>query len=51
MFTLNELGTSAELARTMVTTNLIESPNSVVRRAGKPTRLMQYHYFDSTHPK
>ncbi len=32
MRALNELGINAELARTMVTTNLIESPNSVVRR-------------------
>ena len=29
MFTRNELGISAELARTMVTANLIENPNSV----------------------
>ncbi len=32
MFTLNELGINAELARTMVTTNLIECPNSVGAR-------------------
>lgn len=32
MFTLKELGINAGLARTMVTTNLIESPNSVMRR-------------------
>ena len=29
MFTRNELGIGAELARTMVTTNLIENPNAV----------------------
>lgn len=32
MFTITELGITGELARTLATTNLIESPNSVVRR-------------------
>jgi transposase-like protein len=32
MFTINELGLQGELARCLATTNIIESPNSVVRR-------------------
>ena len=32
MFTINDLGISGELARCLATTNVIESPNSVVRR-------------------
>lgn len=32
MFTLTELGIKGELARCLATTNIIESPNSVVRR-------------------
>ena len=32
MFTVTELGITGELARCLVTTNVIESPNSVVRR-------------------
>ena len=32
MFTITELGITAELARCLATTNVIESPNSVVRR-------------------
>ena len=32
MFTITELGISGELARSLSTTNVIESPNSVVRR-------------------
>lgn len=32
MFTITELGITGELARCLATTNLIESPNSVVRR-------------------
>jgi putative transposase len=32
MFTITELGISGELARCLATTNVIESPNSVVRR-------------------
>lgn len=34
MFTITELGISGELARSLSTTNVIESPNSVVRRVG-----------------
>ena len=32
MFTISELGMKGELARCLATTNIIESPNSVVRR-------------------
>ena len=32
LFTINRLGVSGELARCLATTNVIESPNSVVRR-------------------
>ena len=32
MFTITELGLTGELARCLATTNVIESPNSVVRR-------------------
>lgn len=32
MFTITELGVTGELARCLATTNIIESPNSVVRR-------------------
>lgn len=32
MFTITDLGVTGELARCLATTNVIESPNSVVRR-------------------
>ena len=32
MFTITQLGITGELARCLATTNVIESPNSVVRR-------------------
>jgi transposase-like protein len=32
LFTINRLGVTGELARCLATTNVIESPNSVVRR-------------------
>ena len=32
MFTITELGITGELARCLATTNVIESPNSAVRR-------------------
>lgn len=32
MFTITDLGITGELARCLATTNVIESPNSVVRR-------------------
>ena len=32
MFTITELGNTGELARCLATTNVIESPNSIVRR-------------------
>ena len=35
LFTINRLGVSGELARCLATTNVIESPNSVVRRVGR----------------
>ena len=39
LFTINRLGVTAELARCLATTNVIESPNSVVRRvSGRVTR-------------
>ncbi len=39
LFTINRLGVTGELARCLATTNVIESPNSVVRRvSGRVTR-------------
>lgn len=39
LFTINRLGVTGELARCLATTNIIESPNSVVRRvSGRVTR-------------
>lgn len=39
LFTINRLGVVGELARCLATTNIIESPNSVVRRvSGRVTR-------------
>ena len=39
LFTINRLGVAGELARCLATTNIIESPNSVVRRvSGRVTR-------------
>jgi putative transposase len=39
LFTINRLGITGELARCLATTNIIESPNSVVRRvSGRVTR-------------
>ena len=35
MFTISELGITGELARCLATTNVIESPNSVVRRVSR----------------
>lgn len=35
MFTITELGITGELARSLATTNVIESPNSVVRRVSQ----------------
>ena len=35
MFTITELGITGELARCLATTNVIESPNSVVRRVSR----------------
>ena len=35
LFTINLLGVTGELARCLATTNVIESPNSVVRRVGR----------------
>ena len=40
MFTINALGVTGELARCLATTNIIESPNSVVRRVSG--RVTQY---------
>ncbi len=40
LFTINRLGVSGELARCLATTNVIESPNSVVRRVG--SRVTNY---------
>ena len=38
-FFINELGVTGELARCLATTNIIESPNSAVRRvSGRVTR-------------
>ena len=43
MFTINRLGVTGELARCLATTNIIESPNSAVRRvSGRVT-----HYRDA----
>jgi len=39
LFTINRLGVTGELARCLATTNIIESPNSMVRRvSGRVTR-------------
>jgi putative transposase len=39
LFTINRLGVAGELARCLATTNIIESPNSAVRRvSGRVTR-------------
>jgi transposase-like protein len=39
VFTINRLGVTGELARCLATTNIIESPNSAVRRvSGRVTR-------------
>jgi len=39
LFTINRIGVTGELARCLATTNVIESPNSVVRRvSGRVTR-------------
>ena len=35
MFTITDLGVTGELARCLATTNVIESPNSVVRRVSR----------------
>jgi putative transposase len=35
MFTITKLGITGELARCLATTNVIESPNSVVRRVSR----------------
>ena len=35
LFTINRLGVTGELARCLATTNVIESPNSAVRRVGR----------------
>jgi transposase-like protein len=44
MFTINRLGVTGELARCLATTNIIESPNSAVRRvSGRVT-----HYRDAS---
>jgi len=44
MFTITELGVTGELARTLATTNLIESPNSVVRRvSGRVSNYKDAH--------
>lgn len=40
LFTLNRLGVTGELARCLATTNIIESPNSVVRRVSR--RVTRY---------
>jgi putative transposase len=46
MFTINDLGVSGELARCLGTTNIIESPNSVVRRTS--ARVTHYKDADMT---
>lgn len=38
MFTITDLGMTSELARGLATTNVIESPNSVVRRLEGPDK-------------
>ena len=44
MFTINRLGVTGELARCLATTNIIESPNSQVRRvSGRVTRYRDAH--------
>ena len=43
LFTLNRLGVTGELARCLATTNIIESPNSVVRRVSRRVT----HYRDA----
>lgn len=44
MFTITELGITGELARCLATTNVIESPNSVVRRvSGRVTNYKDAH--------
>ena len=40
LFTINRLGVTGQLARCLATTNVIESPNSVVRRVGR--RVTRY---------
>ena len=44
LFTINELGVTGELARCLATTNVIESPNSVVRRVS--ARVTNYRDVD-----
>ena len=44
MFTITELGINGELARCLATTNVIESPNSVVRRVSR--RVTNYKSAD-----
>ena len=44
MFTITELGITGELARCLATTNVIESPNSVVRRVSR--RVTNYKSAD-----
>lgn len=44
MFTITELGITGELARCLATTNVIESPNSVVRRVSR--RVTNYKNAD-----
>ena len=44
LFTINRLGMTGELARCLATTNIIESPNSVVRRvSGRVTNHRDVH--------
>jgi hypothetical protein len=44
LFPITELGIAGELARCLVTTNVIESPNSVVRRVSR--RVTNYKSAD-----
>ena len=44
LFTINRLGVTGELARCLATTNVIESPNSVVRRVS--ARVTNYRDAD-----
>ena len=44
LFTINRLGVTGELARCLATTNVIESPNSVVRRVS--ARVTRYRKAD-----